>query len=95
MVSPISRSVPGNGLTAATLLHDNAVLALLGLTSFLALLNLGDHALKGLANVLVESGACFCPATVELFGQLATIFSLNLTLFRSKIGLVANNDEWD
>jgi len=84
-----------NRLTAAILLHDNAVLALLGLTSFLALLNLGDHAFKGLANVLVESSACFCPATVELLGQLATIFSLDLALFGSKIRLVADNDKRD
>jgi hypothetical protein len=95
MISSTSRGVPGHRLTAATRLHDNAVLALLGLTSFLALLDLGDHTFKGLANVLVESGACFCPATVELLGQLATIFSLDLTLLGSQIGLVADNDERD
>jgi len=80
-----SRIVPDGDLTVATPLHDNTVLALLGLTSFLALLNLGNHTLKGLANILVESSACFCPATVEFLGQLAAIFSLDLTLFRSKI----------
>lgn len=95
MISPTSRGFPDTGLTAATLLHDNTVLALLGLTSFLALLNLGNHTLEGLANVLIKSGACFCPATVELLGQLAAIFSLDLTLFRSKIGLIADNDERD
>jgi hypothetical protein len=93
MITSTSRGVPGNRLTAPTRLHDNTVLALLGLTGFLALLDLGDHAFKGLANVLVESGACFCPATAELLGQLTTIFGLDLTLLGSEIGLVADNDE--
>lgn len=75
-------------------LHDNAVLTLLGLPSFLALLNFGNHTLEGLADVLVESGACFGPSTAELLGELATIFSLDLTLFGSKIGLVADDDQW-
>ena len=82
-------------MTAMTLLHDNAVLALLGLASFLTLLDLGYHALKGLTNVLIEPGACFCPATIELLGKLTTILRLDLALLRSQIGFVADNDKRD
>lgn len=78
-----------------TLLHDNAVLALLGLAGFLALLDLGYHALKGLTNILVKSGTCFCPATVELLGELTTIFRLDLALLGSQIGFVTNDNQWD
>jgi hypothetical protein len=82
-------------LTAKTRLHDDTVLALFGLTSFLALLDLGDHTLEGLADVLIESGACFSPATAELFSQFTAIFGFDLTLLGTKIGLVSNNDERD
>lgn len=67
------------------LLHDNAVLALLGLTGFLALLDFGYHAFKGLTNILIEPGACFCPATIELLGEFTTVFRLNLALLGSQI----------
>jgi hypothetical protein len=86
---------PDKSLTPETRLHDDTVLALFGLTSFLTLLDLGNHTLKGLADVLIESGACFCPATIELFSQFTAVFSLDLALLGTKIGLVANNDERD
>lgn len=95
MVLQIPEVLLSDGSTVMTLLHDNAVLALLGLTGFLALLDLGYHALKGLTNILVESGACFCPATVELLGELTTIFRLDLALLGSQIGFVTNDDQWD
>lgn len=82
---PIPEMFLSSGSTSMILLHDNAVLALLGLTGFLTLLDFGYHALKGLANVLIEPSACFCPATIELLGELTTIFRLDLTLLGSQI----------
>lgn len=82
-------------MTTETRLHDDAVLALFGLTGFLTLLDLGDHTLKGLADVLIEPGTCFCPATAELLSQFTAVFSLDLALLGTKIRLVTNNDERD
>lgn len=76
-------------------LHDDAILTLLWLTSLLSLLNLGNHTLECFSNVLVESGTGLCEAASQLFGQLATIFGLDLTLFGSQIRLVADDDQRD
>lgn len=95
MVLPNPRVILSSGSTVMIVLHNDAVLTLLGLTSFLTLLDFGYHALKGLANVLIEPGTCFCPATIEFLGELTTIFRLDLALLWSQIGFVADNDQRD
>lgn len=77
------------------LLHDNAVLALLGLSSLLALLNLFNHTLEGSGDVLVVPGTGLCVSALQLLGQLFAVFGLDLSLFWSQIALVSDNDEWD
>lgn len=77
------------------LLHDNTVLSFLGLASLLTFLDLLDHTLEGGVDILIEPSAGFCPSTLQLFGQFATILCLDLPLLGAKIGLVANNNQWD
>lgn len=45
-------------------LHNNAVLSFLGLTSLLALFDLSNHAFERGADILVESGAGLGPSTL-------------------------------
>lgn len=82
-------------MPSSPVLHDNAVLALLGLPSLLTFLDFCNHAFEGLADILVEPSTCFCPSTAEFLGQFAPVFGLDLTLLRSQVRFVTNNDQRD
>lgn len=77
-------------------LHDSALgISLLRLTSFLALLNLRDHALESFTNVLVVARARFGEATAQLFGEFFAVGEGDLALLWAQIGLVADDCEGD
>lgn len=77
-------------------LHDRALLvALFRLTGFLALLDFGDHAFEGFADVLVVARAGFGEAAAQLLGELLAVCEGDLALFGAQVGLVANNRERD
>ena len=89
-IKPLSFS----GLGASS--HDSALgVALFRLSSFLALLDLGDHALEGSRNVLVVSCARFGVPAAQLFGEFLAVCEGHLALFGSKVGFVAYDEEWD
>lgn len=73
-------------------LHDDTFAARRGLIRVLRLLDLRNEQLKSLGDVFVVSGAGFGPATIVLFRQLLTLVGGNLTLLRTEIALVSDND---
>lgn len=75
-------------------LHDCALLvALFRLACFLALLDFGDHAFEGFADVLVVARAGFGEAAAQLFGELLAICEGDLALFGTQVGFVADDRE--
>jgi len=75
-------------------LHDRALgIALLRLSSFLALLDLRDHAFESFSDVFVVAGARFGEAAAQLFGEFLAVGEGDLTLFGAQIGLVADDCE--
>lgn len=80
---------------SVTNLHDMTLSASSGLTGVLTLLHFSDHEIEGLLNILVVSCARFGPRALQLLGERLAVLGLYLTLFGSKIGLVANDDEWN
>ena len=78
------------------ILHDCALgVAFFRLSSFLALLNLRDHALESLADVLVVARARFGETAAQLFGEFLAVGEGDLALFGAQIGLVADDCEGD
>ena len=78
------------------ILHDRTLgISLFRLTSFLALFNLGDHALEGLADVLVVARARLGEAAAQLFGEFLAVGEGDLALLGAQIGLVADDCEGD
>jgi hypothetical protein len=68
-------------LSSSSLLHDSTLgIPLLGLTSLLALLDLRDHALESLADILVVARAGLCEAAAQLFGELLAVCERDLAL---------------
>lgn len=81
-------------VTAA--LHDRALLvALFRLAGFLALLDFGDHAFEGFADVLVVARAGLGEAAAQLLGELLAVCESDLALFGAQVGLVADDRERD
>lgn len=78
------------------ILHDRALgISLFRLASFLALLDLRDHALEGFADVLVVARARFGEAAAQLFGEFLAVGEGDLALLGAQIGLVADDCEGD
>ena len=76
--------------------HDSALgVPFLGLAGLLALLDLGDHALEGLADVLVVARARLGEAAAQLLGQLLAVGQRDLALFGTQVGFVADDCEGD
>ena len=65
------------------------------LARILTLLNFPNHQLKRFLHVLVVSCAGLGPAAVQLRLKRFALLGRDLALFRSKIRLVAYDDEWD
>jgi hypothetical protein len=83
-------------LSSSSLLHDSTLrIALLGLASLLTLLDLRDHALESLADVLVVARAGLCEAAAQLFGELLAVCEGDLALLGSQVGFVAHDRERD
>jgi hypothetical protein len=81
-------------LSSSSLLHDSTLrIALLGLASLLTLLDLRDHALESLADVLVVARAGLGEAAAQLFGELLAVCERDLALLGSQVGFVAHNRE--
>jgi hypothetical protein len=77
-------------------LHDRTLgVALFRLTSFLAFLDLSDHAFESFSDILVVTCACFGEAAAQFFGEFLAIGEGDLALFGTQIGLVADNCEGD
>lgn len=77
-------------------LHDRTLsIPLLRLPSFLALLNLRNHALESFTDVLVVARARFREAAAQLFGEFLAVGEGDLALLRAQIGLVADDCEGD
>jgi hypothetical protein len=77
-------------------LHDRTLgIALLRLSSFLALLNLSDHSLESFADVLVVARAGFGEAAAQLFGEFLAVGERHLALFGAQVGFVADDCEGD
>lgn len=58
------------------------------------LLHLGDHKLKSLGDVLVIPGTRFGPSASELGPQLSALLGRYLSLFRTQVALVSDDDQW-
>ena len=83
-------------LCPLSLLHDRALgIALIGLASLLALLNLSDHALESLADVLIVARAGLGEAAAQLFGKLLAVCECDLALLGAQVGFVADDGEGD
>jgi hypothetical protein len=59
------------------------------------LLNLANHQLKSLVDILVITCTGFYPRTLELFAERLAFCGGYLSLFRSQVGLIANNHDGD
>lgn len=76
--------------------HHDAFPTPSGFVGLLGFLDLGNHQLKGLGDILVDSGAGLYPATLQLLTQLLTFLGGDLSGLSSvDIALVADNHNWD
>lgn len=81
-----SASQSSSCFLVTTGLHDHALfVALFRLASFLALLDFGNHAFEGFADVLVVARAGFGEAAAQLFGELLAICEGDLALFGAQV----------
>ncbi len=76
-------------------LHDLTLVSPCWLIGVLLFLDLPNHELKGFGDILVVSGACFGVSTVEFLSQSFAILNSDLTLVRTQVTLVPNNDNGD
>lgn len=72
--------------------HDSALAACLRLIRILCLLNLCDQLFKGLSDILIIASTRFSPSALQLLREFLAFLCSNLALLRTKITLVANDD---
>jgi hypothetical protein len=58
----------------------------------LLFLDLTNHQLKSFGDILIVPGACFCVGAVKLFSQSFAILNGDLTLVRTQITFVSDDD---
>ena len=76
-------------------LHDGALVASSWLVWVLGLLDLSNHQLKCLGDILVVTSARLSPRTLVLLSELLAILWSDLTLFWTQVALVTNNHDWN
>lgn len=74
-------------------LHDNTLVSTRWLIWIGELLDLADHELESLADILVVAGAGLGVAAVELLSQSLALLDGDLTLVWTEITLVTNQDD--
>ena len=82
--------------SAGHILHERALgVAVLGLAGLLALFDLRNHALEGLGDVFVVTGAGFHEAAAQFVGELFAVGERHLALFGTQVGFVAHDHDGD
>ena len=77
-------------------LHDSTLgVPLFRLARLLALLDLGNHPLESLADILVVARAGLREAAAQLFGELLAVGEGDLALLGAQVGFVAYDCEGD
>jgi hypothetical protein len=76
-------------------LHEDAVAFVGWGVGVLSLLNLLNKELEGLSHIHVIAGAGFCPSAAQLLSKLLSLLGGNLSLFWSKVALIADDTDGD